>query len=133
MLKVRNYEIVILIHPDYSEKVFAFINECKSMILKDNGKIHRIEDWGRRQLSYTIHNLHKAHYLLMNIEVYPFLIKKLEEKFRFNDIIIRNLITVVKKPISNISIILKKEKENKKSMQDESNTFKKRITTSVVV
>ncbi|CAL4043924.1 30S ribosomal protein S6 [Buchnera aphidicola (Tetraneura ulmi)] len=124
---MRNYEIVIMIHPDYSEKVTSFINEYKNMILKDNGKIHRIEDWGRRQLSYKINNLHKAHYLLMNIEVYPLLIKKLEEKFRFNDIIIRNLITLVKKPISNVSVILKKEKENKKVIQDESNTFKKSI------
>lgn len=125
---MRHYEIVIMFHPDYSEKVNNMIDEYKNIIFKNNGKIHRLEDWGRKQLSYTINNLHKAHYLLMNIEVNPLLIKELENNFRFNDKILRNLIMVVKKPIS-IPSIMMKIKENKKEKLEELN--KKTISSSI--
>ena len=89
---MRHYEIVFLVHPDQSEQVAAMIDRYRSMIEEDGGKVHRLEDWGRRQLAYPISKVHKAHYVLMNVECGQTVINELQSAFRFNDAVIRNLI-----------------------------------------
>ncbi|MEJ2061489.1 MAG: 30S ribosomal protein S6 [Gammaproteobacteria bacterium] len=89
---MRHYEVVFLVHPDQSEQVPAMIERYRSMIEAGNGVIHRLEDWGRRQLAYPINKIHKAHYVLMNIECDQDALAELESAFRFNDAVIRNLI-----------------------------------------
>jgi len=110
---VRNYEIILLVHPDHSEQIPSIIEQYKKLIFNDQGKIHRFEDWGKRQLAYSINKLQKAHYILMNIEVNIIVIKELSDKFRFNDFIIRNIIMFVKKPISEASPMMR-IRENKR-------------------
>jgi small subunit ribosomal protein S6 len=88
---MRHYEIVFLVHPDQSEQVPAMIERYRSLITENNGSIHRLEDWGRRQLAYPINKIHKAHYVLMNIECGADTLAELESIFRFNDAIIRTM------------------------------------------
>ena len=89
---MRHYEVVFLVHPDQSEQVPAMIDRYRSIFEADGGKIHRLEDWGRRQLAYPINKIHKAHYVLMNIECGKEALSELESAFRFNDAVLRNLI-----------------------------------------
>jgi len=89
---VRHYEIVFLVHPDQSEQVGAMIDRYRSMIESTGGRIHRLEDWGRRQLAYPIHKVHKAHYVLMNIECDASTLNELKAAFRFNDAVLRDLV-----------------------------------------
>ena len=89
---MRHYEIVFLVHPDQSEQVPAMIERYRSLIEGAGGKLHRLEDWGRRQLAYPINKVHKAHYVLMNIECPQATREELESAFRFNDAVLRNLI-----------------------------------------
>jgi small subunit ribosomal protein S6 len=89
---LRHYEIVFLVHPDQSEQVNAMIDRYRSMIESSGGAIHRLEDWGRRQLAYPINKIHKAHYVLMNIECGADTLEELTSAFRFNDAVIRNLV-----------------------------------------
>lgn len=89
---MRHYEIVFLVHPDQSEQVPAMVERYRGMIEGDGGKIHRLEDWGRRQLAYPIHKVHKAHYVLMNVECSQPVLDELYSAFRFNDAVIRHLI-----------------------------------------
>ena len=89
---MRHYEIVFLVHPDQSEQVPAMIDRYRSMIEGDEGKIHRLEDWGRRQLAYPIHKIHKAHYVLMNVECGDRALDELQGAFRFNDAVLRTLV-----------------------------------------
>src|SRR5690606_37397302 len=89
---MRHYEVVFLVHPDQSEQVPAMIERYKALIEGGNGKIHRLEDWGRRQLAYPIDNLVKAHYVLLNIEVEQAVLDELVEGFRFNDAVLRHLV-----------------------------------------
>ena len=89
---MRHYEIVFLVHPDQSEQVPAMIERYRSTIESGGGKIHRLEDWGRRQLAYPINKVHKAHYVLMNVEVGKPTLDELTSAFRFNDAVIRNLV-----------------------------------------
>lgn len=89
---MRHYEIVFLVHPDQSEQVPAMIERYKTLIENGNGKVHRLEDWGRRQLAYSIENLVKAHYVLMNIEAGQDVLNELVETFRFNDAILRHMV-----------------------------------------
>lgn len=88
---MRHYEVVFMVHPDQSEQVPAMIERYRSMIEGGQGKIHRLEDWGRRQLAYPINKIHKAHYVLMNIECNQETLTELETAFRFNDAVIRSL------------------------------------------
>ncbi|MFT8229900.1 MAG: 30S ribosomal protein S6 [Enterobacterales bacterium] len=112
---MRNYEIVFMIHPDKSSQILNIIGYYKSLIINAGGKIHRLEDWGRKQLSYQINKLHKAHYVLMNIEVSIKIINELEKNFKFNELILRNLIIKVNKVIKEKSPMLKTKHElNKK-------------------
>jgi len=89
---MRHYEIVFLVHPDQSEQVPAMIERYRAMIEDDGGRIHRLEDWGRRQLAYPINKIHKAHYVLMNVECRQEVRNELESAFRFNDAVLRKLV-----------------------------------------
>ena len=88
---MRHYEVVFLVHPDQSAQVPAMVDRYRTMIEEGNGKIHRLEDWGRRQLAYSINKIHKAHYTLMNIECSQQVMEELERAFRFNDAVLRSL------------------------------------------
>ena len=89
---MRHYEVVFMVHPDQSEQVPAMVERYRALIEEDGGHIHRLEDWGRRQLAYPINKIHKAHYVLMNIECASTVLDELQSAFRFNDAVIRNLI-----------------------------------------
>ena len=105
---MRHYEIVFLVHPDQSEQVPAMIERYRSTIESAGGKIHRLEDWGRRQLAYPIQKLAKAHYVLMNIECGTEELEELESAFRFNDAVLRNLIIVRKEAETDPSLLAKR-------------------------
>ncbi len=100
---MRHYEVVFMVHPDQSEQVSAMIERYRTLIEGQNGIIHRLEDWGRRQLAYPISKMHKAHYVLMNIECGSDTRQELESAFRFNDAVIRNLIVTQKRAITEAS------------------------------
>ncbi|MCX7515348.1 30S ribosomal protein S6 [Frateuria sp. STR12] len=115
-MTMRHYEIVFLVHPDQSEQVPAMIDRYKALIEADGGQIHRLEDWGRRQLAYPIENLAKAHYVLLNIEVGQNALNELESGFRFNDAVLRHLVVRRDEADTEPSFILKsKEKDDAKS------------------
>jgi small subunit ribosomal protein S6 len=108
---MRHYEIVFLVHPDQSEQVPSMIERYKAVIEGKQGKIHRLEDWGRRQLAYQIDKVHKAHYVLMNIESNQEVVDELANGFRFNDAILRHMIVREKAPITEPSIIMRSKDE----------------------
>ncbi len=108
---MRHYEVVFLVHPDQSEQVPAMIERYKSLIEGAEGKIHRLEDWGRRQLAYPINNLVKAHYVLFNVEASQAAINELVEAFRFNDAVLRNLVIRRDGPETEQSLIMKNKDE----------------------
>lgn len=110
---MRHYEIVILVHPDQSSQVSAMVERYQSMIKEGSGQIHRLEDWGRRQLAYPINKVHKAHYLLMNIECDKSVIDELENSFRYNDAVIRNLILKRNEAIISPSPIMQSAEKGK--------------------
>ncbi len=114
---MRHYEIVILVHPDQSDQVPAMIERYRSIIGKQgDGKVHRLEDWGRLQLSYPIQKVHKAHYVLMNIECGQDVLSEMNSAFRFNDAVIRNMVIAMKKAVTEPSPIMKIiERENAES------------------
>ncbi|HEX6833115.1 MAG TPA: 30S ribosomal protein S6 [Rudaea sp.] len=118
---MRHYEIVFLVHPDQSEQVPAMIERYKSLIEGSQGKIHRLEDWGRRQLAYPIENLAKAHYVLMNIECGADVLKELQTGFRFNDAVLRHLIVARENAVTDQSFILKNkdDKGDRRRRDDE--------------
>jgi small subunit ribosomal protein S6 len=102
---------VFLVHPDQSDQVSAMIDKYKDMIEADGGKIHRLEDWGRRQLAYPINKIHKAHYVLMNIECGAKALEEIETAFRFNDAVIRNMVMRCKTAITEPSPLAKSKEE----------------------
>jgi len=104
---MRHYEIVYLVHPDQSEQVGAMADRYKGVVEQGGGKVHRYEDWGRRQLAYPINKIHKAHYVMMNVEVNQETLDEIENLFRFNDAIIRNLVIKTKKAETEPSIMMK--------------------------
>ncbi len=106
---MKHYEIVFLVHPDQSEQVPAMIERYTNMVTQKKGKLHRLEDWGRRQLAYPIDKLLKAHYVLMNIECDQDTINELREAFRYNDAVIRNLVLTTKKAVTEPSPLLKEK------------------------
>lgn len=111
---MRHYEIVVMVHPDQSDQVPAMIERYKSMVEADGGKVHRLEDWGRRQLAYAIAKLHKAHYVLMNVECTDNALAELENAFRFNDAVIRKLVIRQEAAITAQSPLFKLPEEDKK-------------------
>ena len=102
---MRHYEIVFLVHPDQSEQVPAMVERYTNLITEDGGQVHRLEDWGRRQLAYPINKIHKAHYVLMNIEASEGVMAELNDTFRYNDAIIRNLVIRRKEAVTEVSPI----------------------------
>jgi small subunit ribosomal protein S6 len=110
---MRHYEIVFLVHPDQSEQVPGMVDRYTAMINEAGGTIHRLEDWGRRQLAYSINKIHKAHYILMNVECNDATLEELTTNFRYNDAILRNLVMQVEDCITEQSPIMKAEKENR--------------------
>ena len=110
---MRHYEVVFLVHPDQSEQVPSMIERYSQLVTESEGKVHRLEDWGRRQLAYPINKIHKAHYILMNIECSGDVLDELTTLFRFNDAVLRNLIIKCKDAITEESFILKSERESK--------------------
>ena len=110
---MRHYEIVFLVHPDQSDQVPAMLKKYAGIISKNGGQIHREEDWGRRQLAYPINKIHKAHYILLNIECSLEVLEELSSNFKFNDAVIRNMIIKRKKTITESSSILTDEENDK--------------------
>ena len=118
---MRHYEIVFIVHPDQSEQVPAMIDRYKATLAAAGGKIHRMEDWGRRQMAYMIDKLAKAHYVCMNIECDQNTLEELEHAFKFNDAVLRHLIIKTKKAETEPSIMMKEvqREEARKSAQSE--------------
>ena len=110
---MRNYEIVFMVHPDQSEQVPGMIERYSETIKAGNGTIHRLEDWGRRQLAYPINKVHKAHYVLMNVEASLEAMDELTTIFRYNDAVIRNLVIKMDEAETSESLIMKAEKESR--------------------
>lgn len=110
---MRHYEIVFLVHPDQSEQVPGMVERYSSLITDGGGNIHRVEDWGRRQLAYPINKIHKAHYVLMNIECSKEVLDEINTAFRFNDAVIRNMVMGRKGPETEDSPIMKLERESR--------------------
>ena len=130
---MRHYEIVFLVHPDQSEQVPGMIERYTQTIEKDGGKVHRLEDWGRRQLAYPINKIHKAHYVLLNAEASADAIDELNTNFRYNDAVLRNLVIRRDEAVTEESPIMRAEKESRerrgrseqrteRSSRDESNS-----------
>lgn len=107
---MRHYEIVFIVHPDQSEQVPAMIERYKTLVTSRNGQIHRLEDWGRRQMAYPIQKMHKAHYVLMNIECDGETLAELEHAFKFNDAVLRHLTIKQKAAVTAASPMMKEEK-----------------------
>ncbi len=115
---MRHYEIIFLVHPDQSDQVPGMIERYKGEIEKTGGKIYRLEDWGRRQLAYPILKLHKAHYVLMNVEAEQEAIDSIENNFRFNDAVIRNLVIRTNGPISEPSPMMRAREDRRAARED---------------
>lgn len=107
---MRHYEICFIVHPDQSEQVPAMIERYRALVTAGNGAIHRLEDWGRRQLAYPIQKMHKAHYVLMNIECDNAVLGELEHAFKFNDAVLRHLVVKMKHAVTAPSPMMKEEK-----------------------
>lgn len=110
---MRNYEIVFLVHPDQSEQVPGMVERYSASIKEAGGAVHRLEDWGRRQLAYSINKIHKAHYILMNVECTEEVLEELTTNFRYNDAVLRNLVIRTDEAVTEESPIMKAEKESR--------------------
>ncbi len=107
---MRHYEIVFIVHPDQSEQVPGMVERYRSTVLAKGGAVHRLEDWGRRQLAYPIEKMHKAHYVLMNIECNNETLEELEHAFKFNDAVLRHLTVRMTEAVTTPSPMMKEEK-----------------------
>ena len=116
---MRHYEIVFMVHPDQSAQVPAMLDRYRSLIQGASGQIHRLEDWGRRQLAYPINKIHKAHYVLMNIEVDQATLEELESGFRFNDAVIRSLTIRKDAAVTEPSPMVRKENQDAPGLRDD--------------
>ncbi len=114
---MRHYEIVFMVHPDQSEQVPAMIERYRSIIEAANGKVHRQEDWGRRQLAYPINKIHKAHYVLMNVECPLETVRELESSFKFSDAVLRSLVISRKGPVTEPSPMLKEKQQEERAAE----------------
>lgn len=121
---MRHYEIIFLVHPDQSSQVQAMIDRYKATIAESSGKIHRLEDWGRRHLAYPIKKIHKAHYVLMNIECDQNTLDELESGFRFNDAILRSMTIAKKEAVTESSLIASANAEELKVAEEKANVEK---------
>jgi small subunit ribosomal protein S6 len=116
---MRHYEVVFIVHPDQSEQVPAMIDRYRTLVTSNDGAIHRLEDWGRRQLAYPIQKIHKAHYVLMNIECNQFVLDELEHAFKFNDAVLRHLVIATNEAVVAPSPMMKEEKSKSVLGKDE--------------
>ncbi len=116
---MRHYEIVFIVHPDQSEQVPGMVERYRGLVTAKSGNIHRLEDWGRRQLAYPIQKIHKAHYVLMNIECDQETLDELEHAFRFNDAVLRYLMVNMKEAMTTPSPMMKEEKSRSLQSQGE--------------
>ena len=107
---MRHYEVVFIVHPDQSEQVPGMVERYRQMVTGRSGKIHRLEDWGRRQLAYPLQKVHKAHYVLMNVECDNETLNELDHAFKFNDAVLRHLIVKMSGPMAAPSPMMKEEK-----------------------
>lgn len=107
---MRHYEIVFIVHPDQSEQVPAMVERYRTLVTGKNGHIHRLEDWGRRQLAYPIQKIHKAHYVMMNIECDQETLDEMEHAFKFNDAVLRHLTIKMKAAVTTPSAMMREEK-----------------------
>ncbi|WP_447046123.1 30S ribosomal protein S6 [Vreelandella sp. H-I2] len=110
---MRHYEIVFMVHPDQSEQVPAMVERYTSIVTENSGTVHRLEDWGRRHLAYPINKIHKAHYVLMNVECTGETLEEIENIFRFNDAIIRSLVVRCKEAVTEASPMMKPAEEKR--------------------
>lgn len=110
---MRHYEIVFLVHPDQSEQVPGMVERYSSAVNASGGKVHRLEDWGRRQLAYSINKIHKAHYILMNVECTEEALEELTTNFRYNDAVLRNMVIRMDEAVTEESPIMKAENESR--------------------
>ncbi|QEH44830.1 30S ribosomal protein S6 [Aggregatibacter actinomycetemcomitans] len=120
---MRHYEIVFMVHPDQSEQVPGMIERYTGSVKEAGGQVHRLEDWGRRQLAYPINKLHKAHYVLMNVEAPQQVIDELEKTFRYNDAVLRGLVIHTKHAVTEASPMVKAKDDRKALTEVESNDF----------
>ena len=121
---MRHYEIVFMVHPDQSEQVPGMIERYTGSVKEAGGQIHRLEDWGRRQLAYPINKLHKAHYVLMNVEAPQEVIDELETTFRYNDAVLRNVVIRTKHAVTEASPMVKAKDDRKSALAEvENNDF----------
>ena len=125
---MRHYEILFMVHPDQSDQVSGMIERYSTTIASGNGKIHRLEDWGRRHLAYPINKIHKAHYVLMNIECNQDVLQELNTNFRYNDAVIRSVVFSCKEAITEESYILKADKSERSNRRERSETNSDRAT-----
>lgn len=116
---MRHYEVVVMVHPDQSDQVPSMVKRYQSMIEESGGAVHRLEDWGRRQLAYPIKKIHKAHYVLMNIECSQPILDELTTGFRFNDAVLRNLVIRMDGPVTAPSSLVKSESVKSESYRSE--------------
>lgn len=125
---MRHYEIVFMVHPDQSEQVPGMIERYTNTVKESGGTVHRLEDWGRRQLAYPINKLHKAHYVLLNVEATAEVVAELETNFRYNDAVLRNLIMRKDEAISEASALVKSKdsrderRPSREEVEDEDDT-----------
>ncbi|UYF98817.1 MULTISPECIES: 30S ribosomal protein S6 [unclassified Halomonas] len=115
---MRHYEIVFMVHPDQSEQVPAMVERYTSIVTENSGTVHRLEDWGRRHLAYPINKIHKAHYVLMNVECTGETLEEIENIFRFNDAIIRSLVVRCKEAVTEASPMMKPAEEKRPRRED---------------
>ncbi len=111
---MRHYEVVFLVHPDQSEQVPAMVERYRSIIKNEGGSVHRFEDWGRRQLAYPIQKIHKAHYILMNIECNQAALDELENAFRFNDAVLRSMFIKRNDAVTEPSVMMSEKSDDRK-------------------
>lgn len=121
---MRHYEIVFIVHPDQSEQVPAMVERYKGMVSNNGGNIHRLEDWGRRQLTYPIQKIHKAHYVLMNLECDQKTLDEIEDAFKFNDAVLRHLTVKMERAVTEPSAMMKEEKSRSMTMTQQMEAVK---------
>ncbi|MBD3894810.1 30S ribosomal protein S6 [Halomonas sp. ML-15] len=115
---MRHYEIVFMVHPDQSEQVQAMVERYTTLVTEGGGTVHRLEDWGRRHMAYPINKIHKAHYVMMNVECRGETLDEIENIFRFNDAIIRSLVVRCKEAITEASPMMKPAEEKRPRRED---------------
>lgn len=127
---MRHYEIVFMVHPDQSEQVPAMVERYTSLVTESGGTVHRLEDWGRRHLAYPINKIHKAHYVLMNVECSGETLDEIENIFRFNDAIIRSLVVRCNEAITEASPMMKPVEEKRTRREDKPRDEKPRAESA---